>query len=86
MRNNSAMKKAIQYTILVAFLVVASATCLQAQAPPHPGQTSGGGAVTGGRIGDAPGAPIGSGTIILTLLAAAYGGKKVYNLRKEEKE
>lgn len=80
------MKKAIQYTILVAFLVIASVTCLKAQ-PPHPNQTSGGGAVTGGRIGDAPaGAPIGSGTIILTLLAAAYGGKKVYNLRKEEKE
>ena len=87
MKNNSAMKKAIQYTILVAFLVLISITGLQAQDPPHPGQTSGGGAVTGGRIGDAPaGAPIGSGTIILTLLAAAYGGKKVYNLRKEEQE
>ncbi len=85
MKNNSAMKKAIQYTILVAFFVISSITCLQAQ-PPHPNQTSGGGAVTGDRIGDAPGAPVGSGTIILTLLAAAYGGKKVYNLRKEEKE
>jgi len=86
MKNTSAMKKAIQYTILVAFLVISSVTCLKAQNPPHPGQTSGGGAVTGDRIGDAPGAPVGSGTIILTLLAAAYGGKKVYNLRKEEKE
>ncbi len=58
---------------------------LSAQTPPHPGgDPSTGGHTTVG--GNAPGAPIGSGTIILTLLAAAYGGKKVYNLRKEEKE
>jgi len=80
------MKKAIQYTILVVFLLISSATCLLAQNPPHPGQTSGQQDVQGDRIGKGPSAPIGSGTIILTLLAAAYGGKKVYNLHKEEKE
>ena len=59
---------------------------LSAQTPPHPN----GGNAPGGNntaVGHEPsGAPIGSGTIILTLLAAAYGGKKVYNLRKDEKE
>lgn len=57
---------------------------LSAQNPPHP---NGGSAPSGddNRVGHGPsGAPIGSGTIILTLLAAAYGSKKVYNIRQEE--
>jgi hypothetical protein len=57
---------------------------LSAQNPPHP---NGGSAPSGdeNRVGHGPaGAPIGSGTIILTLLAAAYGGRKFYNLRKEQ--
>lgn len=32
------------------------------------------------------GAPIGGGTFILIGLAAAYGGKKLYNMNKEELE
>ena len=54
-----------------------------AQTPPHPGGTGGGAGTT--PVGGTPvGAPIGSGTVILTILAAAYSGKKVYNLRNEE--
>ena len=60
---------------------------LSAQQPPHPNGTTSSNTPSGdeNRVGG-KGAPIGSGTIILTLLAVAYGGKKVYNLRKEEKE
>ncbi len=56
-----------------------------AQTPPHPG----GGSAPGGTntpVGGTPvGAPVGSGTLILTVLAVAYSGRKVYNLRNEEK-
>jgi hypothetical protein len=45
---------------------------------------SGGAPTTGSntRVGDAPanGAPVGNGTIILFMLAAAYAGRKVYQL------
>ena len=74
------MKKAIQYTFLTAFLVFATAISLNAQ--PHAGQQSGGGDVSGGRIG--AGAPVGNGTLILLTLAVAYAGRKVYVTRPEK--
>ncbi len=66
--------------LLITLLITASATTtLVAQVPPPPppghGQT---GNQTGGN------APIGGGLFILLGLGAAYGGKKLYNLRKEE--
>ncbi|MFA5973273.1 MAG: hypothetical protein WC780_13060 [Lentimicrobiaceae bacterium] len=76
------MKKALQYSFLTAFLVFSTAFSLNAQ--PHAGQDSGGAAVSGGRIGEAAGAPVGSGTLILITLALAYAGRKVYVLRPFE--
>ena len=73
------MKKAIQYILLTAFIVFSTTLSLNAQ--PHAGQQSGGGAVSGGRIGGAAGAPVGGGTLILLTFAAAYGSRKVYVLR-----
>ncbi|HOW31836.1 MAG TPA: hypothetical protein PLP88_09720 [Bacteroidales bacterium] len=79
------MKKLIITSVIAIALSLPLVLSSQNE-PPHPG---GGNAPSGdaNRVGGhGPSAPIGSGTIILTLLAAAYGGKKVYNLRKEEKE
>lgn len=76
------MKKII--SIIAIAIALSLPLVLSAQNPPHP---NGGSDPSGdeNRVGHGPsGAPIGSGTIILTLLAAAWGGKKVYNLRKEE--
>ena len=79
------MKKII--SIIAIAISLSLPLVLSAQTPPHPndGATPSGDENRVGGHGPA-GAPIGSGTIILTLLAAAYGGKKVYNLRKEDKE
>ena len=75
------MKKTFKYTLLIAFLTLASVGFLQAQ--PHAGEQSGGAGVTGGRIGDAPaGAPVGSGNLLLIGLAGIYGGRKVYQTKK----
>lgn len=77
------MKKLI---ITSAIAIALSLPLVLSAQPPHP--NGGNNPNTGGNtpVGGPAGAPIGSGTVILTLLAAAYGGKKVYNLRKEEKE
>jgi len=50
-------------------------------APPPPDHSSSGTENKGGR-----GAPIGGGTLILIGLAAAYGGKKIYDLKQENLE
>ena len=67
--------------LLLAFLTLGSIT-LMAQAPPPPpagadnNSTNG---YVGGPVG--PGAPVGNGTFILVILAAAYAGRKVYETR-----
>ncbi len=76
------MKKSIQYSFLVAFLVLSSFISLKAQ--PHPGEQVGGTSNTGGPIGS--GAPVGSGTFMLITLAAAYAGRKAYDLHKNTPE
>ena len=80
------MKHILKITFFAAFLILAT-TNLQAQAPPHPNS---GGAPTGSntRVGDTPsnGAPIGNGTMILFVLAAAYAGRKVYQMRSMQAE
>lgn len=61
--------------ILSVFLMV-SGLALFAQAPPNPPNdpsNSGGTGPVGG------GAPIGEGIVILSVMAAAYGGKKAFN-------
>ncbi|MCF8348787.1 MAG: hypothetical protein K9G61_08235 [Bacteroidales bacterium] len=75
------MKK---YRKLIATLVFTlSFTALLAQAPPPP---NGGSNPGGGNTPVGNGAPIGSGIAILLGLGAAYGGKKIYDLRKEQLE
>lgn len=58
-------------------------TALPAQAPPPP---NGGSDPGGGNTPVGNGAPIGSSLFILLGLGAAYGGKKIYDLRKETLE
>lgn len=70
------MKKTI-ITILVIIASVTS-THLFAQAPPPPPPDHG---ATGNQNGG--NAPVGSGIFILLGLGAVYGGKKIYDLKKE---
>lgn len=79
------MKKIILLTSLTAFLVFS--TIIRVNAQPHSGQQSGGGGVSGGRIGDAPsGAPVGSGNLLLIGLALLYATKKAAASRRQQAE
>ncbi len=74
-------KRLIRIAALVVLLI--SSTVVMAQNPPHPnggGSPGSGNTVVGGQQG---GAPIGSGDLILLVLALAYAGRKI-NKRKEE--
>ena len=73
------MKKSI--VILLVIVASAATTNLLAQAapPPPPAHDE-----TGNQEGS--GAPIGGGLFILLGLGAAYGGKKLYDLKKEKIE
>ena len=64
-------------TIVLAFSV---STIMAIDNPPNP---PGGGHGTGGDL-PGGGAPIGSGLVILMSLGAAYGGKKLYDLKKNK--
>ncbi len=72
------MKKA-QRILVITMLTLASTTLLAQPPPPPPGH---------GETGNVPGgnAPIAGGLFILLGLGAAYGGKKLYDLRKENLE
>jgi hypothetical protein len=72
------MKKTFAKLCIVGTLALAPAL-LTAQ--PTPGNNSNGNAVGGNPIGGGA-APAGSGIALLLGLAAAYGGKKVYDTRK----
>jgi len=74
------MKKSI-ITLLVIIASVTTAS-LFAQAPPPPPPPA------HGQSGNVPGgnAPIGGGLFILIGLGAAYGGKKLYDLKKDSLE
>ncbi len=74
------MKKILLITLIV---LTATSTNLLAQAapPPPPGHD----AIASQDGGDRS-APIGSGLFILLSFGAAYGGKKLYDLRKEKLE
>ena len=78
------MNRTLFFRIIAITLFVAGTLYTRAQTPPHP--NSGGAPTTTGNttVGGQPGgAPIGSGTYILFMLAAAYGGLKVYRQRTE---
>jgi len=77
------MKKRITNIIqilTIAFFISLSYSSL-AQPPPPP---SGGSNNSGNQLGG--NAPIGGGLFILLGLGAAYGGRKLYQLRKESLE
>lgn len=82
------MKKVIIHSLRV-LMIIAGLSLSQitySQPPPPPGGASGGGSGTGGGSSDRTGAPIGGGLFILLGLATAYGGKKLYDIRKEKLE
>jgi hypothetical protein len=73
------MKKNIA-KLMVTGLIALAPALLTAQ--PTPGNNSNGNAVGGNPIGGGA-APAGSGIALLLGLAAAYGGKRVYETRKK---
>ena len=66
--------------LMLSIVLMISGFSLLAQAPPPPpvNANEDGGPVGGG------GAPIGSGIVLLIALAAGYGGKRVFDARKQE--
>ncbi len=74
------MKKIISIIAILMFFLAFSVNA-QVLGPEDPnGGPEGGDDPIGG------GAPIGGGSLILIGLAAAYGGKKVFDLRKNQEE
>ncbi len=72
------MKKTIKKTLLIAGLLTLS-TGLWAQLPPPPPGSHGSGSNQNGGN-----APVGGGLFILMGMAAAYGGKKLFEPKDEE--
>jgi hypothetical protein len=73
------MKRNFRIILIAAFLVT-SPLLMLAQNPPHP---NGGNAPSAGN-GNGPvggGAPIGGGMVVMLALGAAYGARKVYQMR-----
>jgi hypothetical protein len=76
------MKKRIFSTmIIISMLMFPLFTLAGTDNPGDPG-----GAPSGGDEPIGGGAPIGSGIVVLLTLGAAYGGKKIYNMNKENLE
>ncbi len=68
------MKNIKKYIGILIFVLIVTAAFAQTPPPPNNGTTTGGGGtVVGG------GAPVGSGLLILSLMASAYGGLKLRN-------
>jgi hypothetical protein len=67
------------HKVLLTTLIILTSSALFADPPPPPPPTEHG--IEGNQ--DA-GAPIGGGLFILLGLGAAYGGKKIYDMKKEE--
>jgi hypothetical protein len=68
--------------LITATVLVFAFSALSAQSPPPP--NGNGGAPSGGNTPVGGGAPIGSGLVMLLVLGAAYGGKKVYDFGKKK--
>ncbi|MEI7982131.1 MAG: hypothetical protein WCI71_10795 [Bacteroidota bacterium] len=71
------MKKLFSALLVFTFISLSIAALAQAP-PPPPGNPSGGGG--GGPVG----APIDGGLGILLAMGAAYGGKKLYQIRRKK--
>jgi len=76
------IKKNISKIIAVLMLTAGSFT-VSAQPPPPP-EDGGAGGSQGNKLGGA--APVGGGLFILLGLGAAYGGRKLYQLKAEDLE
>jgi hypothetical protein len=72
------MKKAIK-SILISGVFLTLPMLSLAQTPPHP---NGGGGLGGGNTPVGGGGPIDGGLSILLLLGAAYGSRKIYQMKK----
>jgi hypothetical protein len=72
------MKKAIKSLIVIGLFLSLPLLSL-AQTPPHP---NGGGGPGSGNTPVGGGAPIGGGLIIMMVMGAAYGSKKVFKAFK----
>jgi hypothetical protein len=75
---NTDMKKIIK-SVIVAVMILSFPLLSLAQSPPHP---NGGNAPGGGNSPVGGGAPIDGGLTIMLLLGAAYGSRKVYQMKK----
>ncbi|NOY49568.1 MAG: hypothetical protein GXO88_03240 [Chlorobi bacterium] len=75
------MMKKILSTITILMFFLTLSVNAQMTAPSDPGGSPG---VDDDPIGG--GAPIGGGSLILLGMAAIYGGKKIYDLRKDMEE
>lgn len=69
--------------VFAIFLFVTASTVVWSQGPPPP-PPSGGNSQSNKLNGG--GAPIGGGLFILLSLGAAYGGRKLYQFRKDNSE
>ncbi|MFA5971103.1 MAG: hypothetical protein WC780_02030 [Lentimicrobiaceae bacterium] len=76
------MKK-IFIAIIVAVFVGLNLGVIADPPPPPPDPTIAG---SNSPVGDSSGAPIGSGITLLISLAGLYGGKKVYDAKRESKK
>jgi len=72
--------KTKMYIILIAIFFIS--VSILAQSPPPP---NGGNNPNGGNTPVGGGAPVGSGLFVLLALGAAYGSKKVFQLKNTEK-
>lgn len=81
-RNSIRKSKKLILTILVSGMALGAF----AQDPPPPPGSDGGGATpnSGNQLGGS--AHIGGGVLILLSLALAYGGRRVYEIKKLQKE
>lgn len=73
-------RKIYNLLIICIFQVFSIAAIGQMTAPIDPG-----GEPTGSDPPLGGGAPVGGGTIVMLVMAAVYGGKKAFELRKNEK-
>ena len=73
------MKKLYSLILITVFLMLSLGAISQPPPPPGDPSTS----PTGNAPVGQANAPIGNGTLILFLLAAAYGGRKVYVLHSQ---
>lgn len=78
---NSAIKTAIAVLVTAGSVLICSNT-LFSQSPPPPPDNHG---EQGDNSPQGGSAPIGSGLTLLLTMGAAYGAKKIYSLKKTEK-